>query len=67
MNIYAQFDKGERDILVMVRTDPGRRSNHSNNRDYDANDSPSEHNLGRMLLDVVLEGADDGEDEPRDA
>lgn len=51
---------------MVVGTDPGGSSNHRHDGDYDGDDTPSEHHLGRVLGDMVLESADDGVDEPGD-
>lgn len=50
----------------MVGPNPGRSSNHGDHGDDDTKDTPGEDG-GRSVLDMtVLEGANDGVDEPGD-
>ena len=58
------FDYCLRCLLVVVGTNPWGSSNHSNDNDYQSDDTPCEHDLGSVLGDVVLESADDQEDKP---
>ena len=51
----------------MVRANPGRSSNHSDNSDHNTDNAPGKHYLRCVLLDMVLEGANDREDEPRNS
>ena len=53
-------------VLVMICTNPGSGGDHCDEANGDRDDTPSEHNLWRVLHDVSLERADDEEDEPCD-
>ena len=48
-------------------TNPRRGRNHGDSSEGHRDDAPPEHDLGRVVRDVVLKVSHDGEDEPCDA
>ena len=63
--LCRDLTKGE-NILVMVLPDPRGSSNSDHDSDDSCNYTPGEHNSGSVLLDMILERANDNVDEPCD-
>lgn len=61
------YYRGTRDSLVVVSTDPRGSSHHGDNTDHNRDDTPGQSDRRSMQRHMVLEGADDDEDEPGDA